>query len=478
MGSRYLCERYSETLLVLLILACLYFVSLKSYLLFHSIVEVASVVVISAVFLIAWNSRNYIKNSYLLFLGISFLFVAGIDFLHIISYKGMCIFLGYDANLPTQLWIAARYMQSISLLIAPFMLGRALNVHKVFSIYFVVTSLLLTSIFTGYFPDCFIEGSGLTQFKIVSEYIISLFLLASLFMLHRHKAEFNYNVYRLLSVAIIFTIFSELSFTFYIDVYGFSNLIGHYFKLLSFYLVYKAIVVTGLMSPYDLLYRELKMKEYDLVKEKESQESLLETLGLVNKIIRHDILNDLNIIYLSVDNLKERMEERELDMSQKAVEHSLNLIKEMKEFESLTSLKGLSTLNLRQLILEAAQEFPVTINVVGNCSVKADTGLHSVVSNIIQNAIVHGKADRINITMQEKDNFCELRIADNGSGIPDRIKGRVFEEGFKYGESANTGLGLYIARKIVERYGEITLEDNVPSGVIFILKLNHVSTSK
>ncbi len=382
----------------------------------------------------------------------------------------MGVFSGNDADLPTQLWIAARYLQSISFLIAPFMLRRTLNVHKVFSIYFAVTSFLLALIFGGYFPTCFIKGSGLTQFKIISEYMISLILLASLFMLRIHRADFDYNVYRLLSGSIILTIFAELSFTFYIDVYGFSNLLGHYFKLLSFYFVYKAIVVTSLMKPYDLLYRELKMREYDLVKKKESHEHLLETLGLVNKILRHDILNDLNIISLSVDNLKERMDERELDMSQKAVQHSLKLISEMKDFESLMYVREVKTIDLRLLVMEVSQEFPIHLNIHGKCSVKADSGLHSVIGNIIQNSIVHGKADMIDISMQEKDGFCELRISDNGSGIPDRVKGRVFEEGFKYGESGHTGIGLYIAKRIVERYGEISLEDNVPSGTTFILK--------
>jgi signal transduction histidine kinase len=382
----------------------------------------------------------------------------------------MGIFPDNGSNLPTQLWIAARYLQSISLLIAPFMLRKELNVHKVFSIYFVFTFLILASIFLGYFPDCLIEGSGLTQFKIISEYFISLILLASLFMLHKHKEEFNSDVYMLLSGVIIFTIFAELSFTFYIDVYGFSNLVGHYFKLLSFYFIYKAIVVTSLKRPYDLLYRELKMREYDLVKKKESQEHLLETLGLVNKILRHDILNDLNIIILSVGNLKERMDEWELDISEKAVQHSLKIINEMKDFESLMYVRELKIIDLHQLVLEVSQEFPITVNVNGNCSIKADSGLHSVIGNIVQNAIVHGKADAVDISMEEKKGFCELRIADNGIGIPEIIKGRVFDEGFKYGESGHTGIGLYIAKRIVERYGDISLEDNFPSGTIFILR--------
>ncbi len=461
-----------EPFFVLLFLFSLYVVSLSSYLLFHSIVEMISIVVIASVFLIAWNSRERLKNSYLLFLGISYLFVAIIGFLHLISYKGMGVFTGHGADLPTQFWIAARYIESISLLLAPFMLGRTLKVHRLFTVYFIVTSLFVASIFSGYFPVCFDYVGGLTHFKIISEYIICLILFAALFALSRHKKAFNEQVYILLSGAIILSIFAELFFTFYIDVYGFSNLIGHYFKLLSFYLIYKAIVVTGLMKPYALLYRELKIREYDLVKEKELHEDLLQTLGLANKIIRHDILNDLNIIYLAVENLRDRMDEKELDMSLNAVEHSLKVIKEMKDFESLTSIKDLSTFDLRQLVVEVSQGSPLIVNVHGKCSVRADSGLYSVISNIFQNAVLHGKADRIEASMEEKNGPCELRISDNGIGIPDSIKERVFEEGFKYGESGNTGLGLYIAKRIVERYGEISLEDNIPSGTTFILKFH------
>jgi signal transduction histidine kinase len=463
-------DKYSEATIVILVLLALYLISLDSYLLFHSIVEVASITVIAAVFLIAWNSRHYMKNSYLLFLGISFFFVSWIDFLHIISYKGMGIFPGNDANLPTQLWIAARYMQSISLFIAPLLMGKELNSRKISGIYFAVTCLIIAVIFQGYFPDCFIEGSGLTLFKVISEYIISLILLGSLILLRRYKDKFDSTVYNLLSASIVLTIFAELAFTFYIDVYGFSNLIGHYFKLLSFYLIYKAIVVTSLTKPYDLLYRELKMREYDLIKKKKSQEELLETLSLVNQILRHDILNDLSIVSLSVSNLKERMSEKEIDMSEKAVNHSLKLIHEMKDFESLMYVRELADIDLRSLVLEVVQEFPVKTRISGNCTVKADSGLHSVIGNIIQNAIVHGKASAIDISMNSKGDYCELKISDNGSGIPDKIKERVFDEGFKYGKNGHTGLGLYIAKRIVERYGEISLEDNVPSGVTFIIK--------
>ena len=131
----------------LLTLVGLYLISLYSYLLFHSIAEAFSIVVACSIFLVAWNSRRFLDNNTLLFIGIAFLFVAGIDLLHTLSYTGMGVFQGYGTDLPTQLWIAARYLQSISLFIAPLFLGKPFNTKTVFLVYSGAVTGLLGSIF-------------------------------------------------------------------------------------------------------------------------------------------------------------------------------------------------------------------------------------------------------------------------------------------------------------------------------------------
>jgi len=88
-------------------------------------------------------------------------------------------------------------------------------------------------------------------------------------------------VFRLLVASIFLTIASELAFTFYIQAYGFSNLVGHYLKIIAFYLIYKAIIETGLVRPYDLLFRNLKQSEEALRKEKNFSENLIETAQVI-----------------------------------------------------------------------------------------------------------------------------------------------------------------------------------------------------
>ncbi|HZD60749.1 MAG TPA: MASE3 domain-containing protein, partial [Anaerolineae bacterium] len=261
-----------------LVLIGLYVISLYNYPLFHSVAELFSIVVAAGIFMVAWNSRAFMNNNYLLFIGIAYLFVGSVDLLHTLSYEGMGVFHGYGANLPTQLWVAARYMESISLLIAPLLVGRQLKGRLTFAGYAAIVGLLLVSIFyLRIFPDAFAAGVGLTPFKKISEYVISLILLASLALLQKNRTAFNADVLRLLSASIIVTIASELSFTLYMDPYGLANLIGHFLKIVSFYLIYKAFIETGLVNPYSLLFRELKKSEEALRESEERLRTVMQT---------------------------------------------------------------------------------------------------------------------------------------------------------------------------------------------------------
>lgn len=263
------CRKWFSYALIGAVLIGLYFTSLYNYLLFHCLAEIFSIVVACSLFMIAWNSRQYIKNPYLLFIGIAYLFIGILDLFHTLAYKGMPIFTDYDyyAN---QLWIAARYMESISLLLAFIFLrkNRPLRPYLLLVVYGMVSAVLIASIFWWkIFPVCFVAGVGLTPFKKISEYIICAILGGCIFLLNKNRARFEGTVYRLLLWSMICTIISELAFTFYISNYGFSNMVGHYFKIFSFALVYEAIIKTGIETPYSLIFRELNRTNRQMTKE-------------------------------------------------------------------------------------------------------------------------------------------------------------------------------------------------------------------
>ncbi len=269
-------HRYGAALLVALLMVALYLSSLYSYLLFHNLAELFSVVVAFGIFVVAWNSRRFLDNHYLLLVGIAYLFVGVIDIVHTLAYKGMGVLPGYEpTDLAAQLWIAARYMGALSLLVAPLFIRRKLRVGAAFAVYSLVTGFLLVSIFYWRnFPKTFVVGEGLTPFKVGSEYIISVILLCSIALLARYRREFPGEMVRLMIVSMAVTILSEMAFTLYADPYAFLNMIGHLLKVLSYYFVYVAIIEAGLTRPYDLLFHNLKQREEGLRETRDYLENL------------------------------------------------------------------------------------------------------------------------------------------------------------------------------------------------------------
>jgi len=256
-----------------LIFAALIIISRFNYLLFHSLAELFSVVVAFSIYVLAWNARRYMHNGYFLLLGIAFLFVGLLDVLHTLAYEGMGVFSQPGANLATQLWISTRYMQSLSFLLALFFLNRRVKVRYLIGGYTAVTTLILFSIFVwGNFPTSYIDGVGLTAFKKISEYVIAFVLMAAMLGLVRYRQHFDPGVLFWLVLSVGSAILTELAFTEYIGVYDLSNMIGHLLKIVSFYFIYKAIVVTGLVQPYDLMFRNLKQSEEALLKAQDELE--------------------------------------------------------------------------------------------------------------------------------------------------------------------------------------------------------------
>jgi len=204
-----------------------------------------------------------------------------------------------------------------------------------------------------------------------------------------------------------------------------------------------------------------------------AQAELTEVLKLLNSILRHDILNNLNVVGLSLEIFERKEDKKYLESCRRAVNKSVELIRRMKDLESLISRgEELKPMSVRAVVEEVAGDYSVDFSVDGDCTVLADDALRSVIDNIVRNAVVHGKTDRVEVRIGGEDGTCEVRVADFGVGIPDELKHRVFEKGFKHGETGHTGLGLYIVKRVIERYGgEVFVENNEPTGTVFVLRL-------
>lgn len=287
--------------LFLIILGLLGLHNFKS---FHYIIETFTIILASIIYVMASKTHKYSNDNYLMFLGHAFLYVAILDFFHKVTYFDYGIISDYDSNLTVQFWIAGRYILSLSMLLAPLVAPRKFNKPLWSLVYIAVTgSFIISIMYLKVFPVCYVEGYGLTKFKIVSEYIVSVIFMFSMILLSWRKEQ-NTSLYFIIIVALSLMVCTELCFTLYINFVGEVNVIGHLFKAASYYLIYYGIVQRGLQKPYETIFRELK------------EMSITDALtGIYNRngflhFIKREITyasskqNEIGIMMIDIDNFK------------------------------------------------------------------------------------------------------------------------------------------------------------------------------
>ena len=244
------------------LVAAAYWVGIYDYLLFHTLAEAFTILVGIAMASIVLHTLRYQDRPFIIILGIAFGCAVVFDILHTLTYYGVDILIAAPRNMATELWIVARYFDSVGMLLACLSLQLPLRPSHVLAWYLTATILALLSLFYwNNFPDCYIDGVGLTTFKIASEYLICAILLAGGALLYRHRGAFQPRIYTFLTRFFLFTIATELMMTTYLDVYGDANMVGHIFRLIAYYYLYRATVVASLQEPYDKLTVEMARRE-------------------------------------------------------------------------------------------------------------------------------------------------------------------------------------------------------------------------
>jgi signal transduction histidine kinase len=445
------------TLFWLLILGGLYFTKLCSYVLFRSIVEIFSIIIAFGVFMIAWNLRRIITNNFILFIGVAYFFVGWIDLIHALAYKGMNIFKEFNTDIASQLWIAGRFIESISLLAAPLFLRKRLRQCIVFAGYFIITFCVLLSIFYfRIFPDCFIEGRGLTWFKILSEYLISSILAFSVIILYRQRDEFDKDVFSLIVSSILLTIASELCFTFYVDVYGISNFTGHIFKVASFYFMYKAVIEIGLKKPYRFLLRDFQLSESVLKHHQEELEKLVEErtnelratneqlievskkIGEAEDVERlriskelHDTVGqNLTALAISLNILKSKFLQEVPEAVILRIDDALAMVEETTEnirgVISRLRPPALDDYGLFAAIRSFGEQFSLRTNIdfvlegdesLPKLNMYIEGALFRITQEALNNAVKHARASKVIVFLKKHSDHVTLTIKDDGVGF-------------------------------------------------------------
>jgi PAS domain S-box-containing protein len=225
---------------------------------------------------------------------------------------------------------------------------------------------------------------------------------------------------------------------------------------------------------------ERKRRERELRRERER-------LEFVNRVLRHNLLNGLNVVSARADILEAFVSEggeTHLGTIRGRVEELVDLVETMRSFtrvigQEVTDLEPVDLGSTLARQLEALDDVHDDVVVVAegtlpSVSVLADELLPQVFENVLTNAVQHNDKDapRVTVRVDRGEDDVAVRVSDNGPGVPDEEKDRIVEKSVEELSTPGGGFGLFLAKELVDSYGgSIDVADNDPEGAVFTVTL-------
>lgn len=228
-----------------------------SYLLLHNFLETTSVVIAMMVFSVGWNAHRRGMPGHHLLLGCAFFGVGLFDFSHMLSYEGMPQYVtssGPEKGI--DFWLAARTLASVALLvvaIAPHLRIRSAKYRHALFLMVLAFTLFFHWIFLyrdEWTPATFKAGEGLTFFKILFEYhLIALNVLTAGILWHHMSRPMSFNIAALFGTVCTMGI-AEICFTLYSNTNDYYNVLGHVYKCIAYFFLYRGIFIETIEYPF------------------------------------------------------------------------------------------------------------------------------------------------------------------------------------------------------------------------------------
>lgn len=237
--------------------------------------------------------------------------------------------------------------------------------------------------------------------------------------------------------------------------------------------------ITTLVNSYNRMIDELEESAVQLAKSEREQ-----AWREMAKQVAHEIKNPLTPMRLSVQSFQRKFDPQDPNIHQKVDEYTDTLIQQI---DTMSSIAGafsnfakmpaqknemLNVVKIVDLALDIFNEDYITFQSdEEEIIAKFDrTQLIRVVTNLIKNgiqAIPEGQQPKIIVTVSEENNTVRITVSDNGIGITEENKPKVFEPKFTT-KSSGMGLGLAMVKNIVETYGgTITFVSQKGKGTLF-----------
>lgn len=243
---------------------------------------------------------------------------------------------------------------------------------------------------------------------------------------------------------------------------------------------------------FSYMIQRLRESTDEYVKQLVHKEKMVLVGEMLNTII-HDFKSPLSGINLASGMVKEQHPDEETidwcDMIQAQAQRMSAMAEEFLEFVRGNAVLNKQPVNLavalnrferlnRVYFQEAKIEFVMQVT---DAVVKVDENkLMRVVQNLVSNAVeaFKGCGGRVELIACVNEDGAHITIRDNGPGIPEVIKDRLFESFVTYGKHSGTGLGTTIAKSIIDAHGgQISFQSNYQEGTTFYIILPLSETS-
>ncbi len=272
-------------------------INVASYLTWHNLFETSGIIVCMSIFLVSYYTYTQTHRLRTIVLGCILMLVAIVDFFHMLSFKGMPDFFidNLTANRATTFWIIGRFFSALFFILAVFMnLEIRSKISKNILCFGVVlisgVILVVVTYYPNFFPAMYIEGKGLTPAKINLEYLIMLLMTISGIKSLTTYLKTGDKLSALICGSVILSIFSELAFVRYNQVYDIYNYLGHIYKVIAYYIIFRVAFVRNVQKPYiELSEAEKKLRNYA-----ESLDIIVEQRTRQLKSVNKRLMDDLN----------------------------------------------------------------------------------------------------------------------------------------------------------------------------------------
>jgi PAS domain S-box-containing protein len=236
----------------------------------------------------------------------------------------------------------------------------------------------------------------------------------------------------------------------------------------------------------------------DITEQKEERERAaradkLRALGQLASGVAHDFNNSLAAILGRAQLLRRQIDDqalvRNLDIIQTAAEDAAATVRRIQTFARKSPVKEFEMLNVRNLLNDAIEitrtrwenearlrglDYDVRLDAKANETTYGSASeLREVFVNLIVNAVdAMPKGGRLSIKCERKDKRLQLQFTDNGMGMPEEVRQKIFEPFFSTKGAHGTGLGLSVSHSIIERHdGTISVVTERGVGTTFTIDL-------